>query len=90
MIRHFNASHPFKAYLMLTLFPPRLTSTNVALHTSNTNPLNEHFREGRLVYTLEGQEGCGRKCKLEARFSHLQMTVEVGITRGVSDIFTFD
>lgn len=53
MIRHFNASHPFKAYLMLTLFFPSLASTNVARRTSNTNPLNEHFREGALCTLLK-------------------------------------
>ena len=71
MIRHFNASSPFKAYLMLTLLSPSLASTNVALHTSNTSPLNEHFREDGPVYILEGQEGCGRMCKFGVRFSYL-------------------
>lgn len=84
MIRHFNASHPFKTYLMLTLSSLNLASTS---HFKHKPRRIKHFREGALCTTPEGQEGCGRTCKLELRFSHLQMTVEVEITQGVSEIF---
>lgn len=56
MIRHFNLSHPFKAYyLTLTLFStvePRRMSPS----TLQTIPVKEHFREAAVCTPLKVKE----------------------------------
>lgn len=68
MIRHFNPSPPFKAYLMLTLFPPRFSLNRCRPPHFKHKHTEWTLQRGRLVHTVEGQEGCGRMNKLAARF----------------------
>lgn len=83
MIRHLYV-RLFKAYSTQTL------SSTAAVHTSNTNPPNEHFRvRGTLSAHPEGQEGLFRKRRVEIFLNHFQKAAEVDVAQGTEIYFFF-